>query len=128
MLRTRGFLSSLHFFATDRTFSSTLRRFFDTSDYDHVYSKNHVAAPSKNRSASRSTIWATSTSTLNADYEGRDKEKGSIAMRRLGYIFSFPSPPLPLLSLSSYIFSSTSSPFLFPLISARNRILLVSQY
>ncbi|KAG4420333.1 hypothetical protein IFR04_006539 [Cadophora malorum] len=66
----------------DRTFSSTLHRFFDTSDQDHVYSKNHVAAGSRNASASRSTIWATSTSTSNPDYEGREKENGSIATRR----------------------------------------------
>ncbi|PVH76969.1 hypothetical protein DL98DRAFT_574009 [Cadophora sp. DSE1049] len=68
----------------DRTFSSTLRRFFNALEEEPVYPKSHPAAGSRNASASGSTIGGTSTSALNLNTEARQKEKASIAMRRLG--------------------------------------------
>ncbi|KAK0113985.1 hypothetical protein ONS96_014832 [Cadophora gregata f. sp. sojae] len=70
----------------DRTFSSTLRRFFnvseDDSDSNTVYAQNQGTSGNQNASASQSTVWAASSLTLNSD--GREKEKGMIGMRRLG--------------------------------------------
>ncbi|KAH7369579.1 hypothetical protein BKA65DRAFT_544309 [Rhexocercosporidium sp. MPI-PUGE-AT-0058] len=65
----------------ERTFSCTLRRFFDVSDPEPIFPKKHSLTT---RNGSSSTVWETSNSNSEAGRRRNSGGKNSIAMRRLG--------------------------------------------